>query len=54
MKKAVSLYLFTTSCMFSSTIIMNIREEPILIHPYNIILAILAISGFTLYIYSIK
>lgn len=57
MKKIVSMYILITSCIFFSTIVMNIRERQnllYLLHPYNIILAVLTISGLILYVSIIK
>lgn len=57
MNKVVSMYILITSCLFFSTIVMNIRERQnllYLLHPYNIILAVLTISGLILYVSIIK
>ena len=57
MNKVVSMYILITSCLFFSTIVMNISKRQnllYLLHPYNIILAVLTISGLILYVSIIK
>ena len=57
MNKIIELYILVTSCIFFSTIVMNIREAQnllYLLHPYNLILIGLTIAGLALYISIVK
>lgn len=57
MNKSIKIYILATSCIFISTIVMNIRETQNLLnlfHLYNIVLAAFAIAGLYLYISIVK